>query len=58
MASVLTIPPLCPGCGSHRTQVVGSVDQTAGRRIRCLTCEQMWVLIANEPSTRVSATGN
>jgi uncharacterized Zn finger protein len=31
-------PPICPKCGSHRTEVVGRSDDAARIVIRCNNC--------------------
>ena len=31
-------PPVCPKCGSHRTEVIGSSDDPAKRILRCNAC--------------------
>jgi hypothetical protein len=31
-------PPVCPKCGSHRTQVVGNSDDGAAVVVRCASC--------------------
>jgi uncharacterized Zn finger protein len=33
-----TAPPVCPKCGSHRTEIIGKVDDPAKRTVRCNTC--------------------
>jgi transcription elongation factor Elf1 len=31
-------PPVCPKCGSHRTEVIGKADDTTIRTVRCNAC--------------------
>jgi uncharacterized Zn finger protein len=33
-----TTPPVCPKCGSHRTQVIGKTDDPTKQTVRCNTC--------------------
>jgi len=33
-----TTPPVCPKCGSHRTEVIGKADDPNNRTIRCNKC--------------------
>ena len=32
------VPPVCPKCGSHRTQVIGKDSDTTIRTVRCNAC--------------------
>jgi hypothetical protein len=42
-------PPVCPKCGSHRTQVVGRSDDGRTVILRCSSCgERTRVEIVNE----------
>lgn len=36
--AVQTPPPVCPKCGSHRTEVVGSTDAPPAIMLRCNAC--------------------
>jgi hypothetical protein len=31
-------PPICPKCGSHRTEVVGIIDAPPALVVRCNAC--------------------
>jgi uncharacterized Zn finger protein len=31
-------PPVCPKCGSHRTEVIGKADDTTKTTVRCNAC--------------------
>jgi uncharacterized Zn finger protein len=31
-------PQVCPKCGSHRTQVIGKLDDATIRTVRCNAC--------------------
>lgn len=33
-----SVPPLCPKCGSHRTEVVGRSNDSTTLTIRCNAC--------------------
>jgi uncharacterized Zn finger protein len=33
-----THPPICPKCGSHRTEIVGRTDNGATLVLRCNAC--------------------
>lgn len=33
-----TAPPVCPKCGSHRTEIIGKVDDPTQRTVRCNAC--------------------
>jgi uncharacterized Zn finger protein len=47
--AVQPLPPVCPKCGSHRTQVVGRSDDGRTVILRCSSCgERASVEIANE----------
>jgi transcription elongation factor Elf1 len=35
------VPPVCPKCGSHRTQIVGIYDEASTINIRCGTCGEV-----------------
>ena len=32
-------PPICPKCGSHRTQIVGLADNGGTIVVRCTVCD-------------------
>lgn len=33
-----TTPPVCPKCGSHRTEIIGKLDDPTKRTVRCNVC--------------------
>ncbi len=33
-----TTPPVCPKCGSHRTEIIGKLDDSTQRTVRCNAC--------------------
>ena len=33
-----TVPPICPKCGSHRTEIVGLSDNPPAIMLRCSAC--------------------
>jgi len=37
-AAAQTPPPICPKCGSHRTEIVGRTDNGATLVLRCNAC--------------------
>jgi uncharacterized Zn finger protein len=37
-AAAQTRPPICPKCGSHRTEIVGRTDNGATLVVRCNAC--------------------
>jgi len=37
-AAAQTHPPICPKCGSHRTEIVGRTDNGATLVLRCNAC--------------------
>ena len=42
-----TAPPVCPKCGSHRTEVIGKLDDTEKRIVRCNTCGAISTITIN-----------
>ena len=56
-------PPVCPKCGSHRTEVIGKSDDPLKRTVRCNACgaistvpvNEASVFIASDPSDAVGA---
>jgi len=32
------VPPNCPKCGSHRTQIIGKSDDPTKQTVRCNAC--------------------
>jgi uncharacterized Zn finger protein len=44
-----TPPPVCPKCGSHRTQVVGISDDGREIHVRCNACGERSVMPLDEP---------
>jgi uncharacterized Zn finger protein len=45
------VPPVCPKCGSHRTQVIGKADDTTIRTVRCNACGAISTVPVSEDST-------
>jgi uncharacterized Zn finger protein len=37
-APLFRTPPVCPKCGSHRTEIIGERDLPPKRVLRCNTC--------------------
>lgn len=35
------VPPVCPKCGSHRTQIIGTFGEANTLNIRCATCGEV-----------------
>jgi hypothetical protein len=44
------VPPACPKCGSHRTQVIGKIDGTTNRTVRCNACGAISTVPVSEES--------
>jgi uncharacterized Zn finger protein len=32
------VPPVCPKCGNHRTEIIGKGDDPTKRTVRCNAC--------------------
>jgi len=46
-------PPVCPKCGSHRTQVVGRSDDGRNVIVRCSSCgERSRIEVARDERAR------
>ena len=45
-----TAPPVCPKCGSHRTEVIGKSDDPTKRTVRCNACGAISTVPVNEAS--------
>ena len=48
---VQPLPPTCPKCGSHRTQVVGRSNDSRTVIIRCSACGERSSVVVGEDST-------
>ena len=55
-----TPPPVCPRCGSHRTEIVGLSDDGRTMTVRCNACgERSRIEMAHaEPDARTAARGD
>jgi hypothetical protein len=49
-ATPQTASPLCPKCGSHRTEVIGSTDLPRTDVVRCNACGERSIVPADPPS--------
>jgi uncharacterized Zn finger protein len=49
-----TAPPVCPKCGSHRTQVIGKSDDPTERTVRCNSCGAISTVPVNEAATFIA----
>ena len=47
-----TAPPVCPKCGSHRTEIIGTADDPTKRTVRCNTCGAISTVAVNEDAAR------
>jgi hypothetical protein len=43
-----TTPPVCPKCGSHRTEIIGKLDDSTKRTVRCNACGAISVVPVSE----------
>ncbi len=43
-------PPVCPKCGSHRTEVIGKSDDVLKRTVRCNACGAISTVPVNDAS--------
>ena len=41
-------PPVCPKCGSHRTEVIGQPDGSTKRTVRCNACGAISTVFVSE----------
>jgi uncharacterized Zn finger protein len=41
-------PPVCPKCGSHRTEVIGTSDDPQKRTVRCNACGEISTVFVSE----------
>ena len=48
-------PPICPKCGSHRTQVVGRSNDAKSMVLRCNACGARSTVVVADFSAEVSA---
>ena len=44
-------PPICPKCGSHRTQVVGRSNDGTTLTVRCGVCGERSTVIVGDDNT-------
>jgi uncharacterized Zn finger protein len=52
-------PPVCPKCGSHRTQVVGRSDDGRTVSVRCSSCgERSRIEVAQDEGNRPPAAAS
>jgi transcription elongation factor Elf1 len=47
-------PPVCPKCGSHRTQIIGKSDDPTKNTLRCNACGAISTVPVNEAAAFVS----
>ena len=45
------VPPMCPKCGSHRTQVVGRSNDSKTLTLRCGECAERSVVVITEETS-------
>jgi rRNA maturation protein Nop10 len=48
------VPPVCPKCGSHRTQIIGTFGDGNTLNIRCATCGE----VSTVPVPNADGLGN
>ena len=48
------VPPVCPKCGSHRTEVIGKADDTSIRTVRCNACGAISTVPRTEAAVFIS----
>jgi hypothetical protein len=49
-------PPVCPKCGSHRTQIVGRSNDARTVVVRCSACgERSSLIVADNPDSEPSS---
>ncbi len=41
-------PPVCPKCGSHRTEIIGTHEDTTKQTLRCNACGAISQVPVNE----------
>ena len=51
-------PPVCPKCGSHRTEVIGKSDDPTKRTVRCNACGAISTVPVNEAATFIADHGS
>jgi hypothetical protein len=51
-----TPPPVCPKCGSHRTEVVGMIDAPPALVVRCNVCGARSIVPLDEKESRDKPT--
>lgn len=47
-------PPVCPKCGSHRTEVIGKSDDPTKQTVRCNACGAISTVPVNEAATFIA----
>ena len=47
-----TIPPVCPKCGSHRTEIIGVTDTPPTLVLRCSKCGALSTVPIEERDSR------
>ena len=50
-----TPPPICPKCGSHRTEIVGRSANTDFAVVRCNACGERSLVKLNDADEKVAA---
>jgi len=48
-------PPVCPKCGSHRTQVVGRSEDAKSVVVRCSACGERSTVVVNEGEEKTAS---
>jgi uncharacterized Zn finger protein len=48
-------PPVCPKCGSHRTQVVGRSDDARTIVLRCSACGERSTVVIDDGDDKQAA---
>ncbi|HKT80033.1 MAG TPA: hypothetical protein VJP86_07415 [Vicinamibacterales bacterium] len=51
-------PPICPKCGSHRTQIVGRSPEGQTMIVRCNTCGERSSVSSDVGSAQVSGSSH
>jgi Zn finger protein HypA/HybF involved in hydrogenase expression len=51
------LPPICPKCGSHRTQIVGRLEDGKTLIVRCNACGAHSTLLPNGGNETVETWG-
>lgn len=48
-------PPICPKCGSHRTQIVGRSNDVRSMVVRCNACGERSSVAFNDVAANLAA---